>query len=150
MRSLLAILLTLCAVNIHAQPPVPAPAAELKALLDDDLEASRRRFPFGPTIRGIPGYDHLLPEVSLAALDKERARERRALERLKALDAGASGPGPPLLRALPRQDGARASRPSNSRTPMPLFLSTLGGLHNVMPRMAQLTPFRKAETIATT
>src|SRR5882672_6944680 len=72
-----------------AQTPAAQPASvRLKALLDDDLAAVFRRSPWQATVRGVPGYDHLLPDLSFATLEKERARERDALEQLKAIDAG--------------------------------------------------------------
>src|SRR5882724_1002393 len=73
-----------------AQTPAPQPASvRLKALLDEDLAAVFRRSPWQATVRGVPGYDHLLPDLSFATLEKERARERDALEQLKAIDARA-------------------------------------------------------------
>src|SRR5437867_5693889 len=70
-----------------AQTPAPQPASvQLKALLDDDLAAVFRHSPWQATVRGVPGYDHLLPDLSFATLEKERARERDALEQLKAID----------------------------------------------------------------
>ena len=74
---------------MHAQTKDPAPEVQLKALLDEDLDATLRRYPISATVRGVPGYNHLLQDLSLATLERERARERRALERLKALDAKA-------------------------------------------------------------
>src|SRR5712691_9451880 len=71
----------------HAEPV--SPQAQLKALLDDDLDAVFRRVPFQATVRGIPGYDHLLPDLSLAELAKQQARERSMVTRLKAIDAKA-------------------------------------------------------------
>ena len=82
--SALAILATAAA---FAQAPAPDPSAQLTALLDEDLDATLRRNPFQATVRGIPGYDDLLPDYSQAGLDREHERERRALERLGAIDA---------------------------------------------------------------
>ena len=62
-------------------------SAELGRLLDDDLVAVYRRNPLGATVRGKPGYNDKLPEVSLASLKAERERERAALTRLKAIDS---------------------------------------------------------------
>src|SRR5436190_23026736 len=105
---LLAVLIMLGIPNVHAQTQDAAPAAQLKALLDEDLDATLRRNPIGATVRGVPGYNHLLPDLSLATLERERARERHALERLKSLDAKAPArPEPDLVRAAARQDGDR-------------------------------------------
>ena len=41
----------------------------LNALLDEDLAATLRRNPITATVRGIPGYNHLLPDLSLAELE---------------------------------------------------------------------------------
>src|SRR5438034_8208669 len=86
MRYLLAVLITLGTITVHAQTQDVAAEVQLKALLDEDLDASLRRNPFQATVRGIPGYNHLLPDQSLAELRRQHARERHALERLKALD----------------------------------------------------------------
>lgn len=145
MRYLIAVLLSLAMVGAHAKTQDVALEVQLKALLDDDLDASRRRNPIQATVRGIPGYGHLLPDQSLAELSLERARQRRALEHLKALDA----------KALPGQDrvsyellldklelAVEAQEFSDADA---LVLSTLGGLQTVLPRAAQVTPFRTAE-----
>ena len=73
-------------IGVHAQTRNVAAETELKALLDEDLDATLRRNPIQATVRGIPGYGHLLPDLSLAELERQHSRERRALERLKALD----------------------------------------------------------------
>src|SRR5258706_4919117 len=86
---LLTLLILLGILNVHAQTQDPAPEVQLKALLDEDLDASLRRNPIQATVRGVQGYNHLLPDLSPATLERERARERHALERLKALDAKA-------------------------------------------------------------
>jgi len=49
-------------------------------------------------VRGVPGYDHLLPDLSFATLEKEHARERDALEQLQGdRRQGAARAGPRLL-----------------------------------------------------
>ena len=87
----LALLIILGITSVHAQTKDPASGVEvqLKALLDEDLDATFRRNPIQATVRGVPGYNHLLQDLSLATLEREHARERRAQERLKALDAKA-------------------------------------------------------------
>src|SRR5688572_7119462 len=137
MRSFFAILPTLVAVTVQAQ--------ELQALLDEDLDATRRRNPIQATVRGAPGYNHLLPETSLASLDKERARERRALERLKALDVRSLQGQDRLSYELLREKIERAVEAQQFKEAESLFLTTLGGLQNTMPRAAQITPFRMAD-----
>src|SRR6266487_5788700 len=72
----------IAAASAQTQAPQSA-SVQLKALLDDDLAAVFRRSPWQATVRGVPGYDHLLPDLSFATLEKEHARERDALERLK-------------------------------------------------------------------
>src|ERR1700741_827398 len=93
MRYALAVVLTLGILSLHAQTPNARAQAttvdsrtELNALLDEDLATTLRRNPITATVRGIPGYNDLLPDLSLAELDREHARERRTLERLKAID----------------------------------------------------------------
>src|SRR5947208_17185483 len=57
-----------------AQTPAPQPAsAQLKALLDDDLAAVFRHSPWQATVRGVPGCDRLLPDLSFATLGEARA-----------------------------------------------------------------------------
>ena len=146
LKILFAAALAACIAAASAQTPAPQPASvRLKALLDDDLAAVFRHSPWQATVRGVPGYDHLLPDLSFATLEKERARERDALEQLKAIDArvlrGQDRVSYELLRdkmeaSVEAQRFARAEG---------LVLSTLGGVQNAMPRMAQTTPFRTAD-----
>ena len=75
---------------MHAQIPPPTSAkAALDALLDEDLQASLRRNPLQATVRGIPGYGHLLPDLSVEKLRRAQARERQAVDRLRTLDSKA-------------------------------------------------------------
>ena len=119
--------------------------AALKALLDEDLDALLRRSPVQATVRGIPGYNHLLPDQSFAALESERARERRALDRLKAIDAAALRGQDLLSYELLADKMALAVEAHGYPDADALVLSTLGGLQNILPRAAQVTPFRVAE-----
>ena len=145
MRCLLSVLLLLGPINVHAQTQDVAAAAQLKVLLDEDLDAVRRRNPLQPTVRGIPGYSHLLPDLSLAELSREHARERRALERLKALDAKAFHGQDRISYELLRDKMELAVEAQKSTDAEALVLSTLGGLQTFLPRAAQVTPFRTAE-----
>src|SRR5437763_11886816 len=141
----LAFLTTLGVPSVHAQTSDPAPETELKALLDEDLDASLRRNPIQATVRGVPGYNHLLPDLSLATLERERERERRALERLKALDAKALRGQDRISYELLLDKMEVAVEAQQFTDADALVLTTLGGLHNVLPRAAQVTPFRTAE-----
>ena len=49
-------------------------STELSRLLDEDLVAVYRRNPLNATVRGKPGYNDKLPEVSLASLKADRER----------------------------------------------------------------------------
>jgi uncharacterized protein (DUF885 family) len=117
----------------------------LNSLLDEDLDATFRKNPIGATIRGVPGYDHLLPDVSLEALRAEQAREKRTLEKLRAIDAktlqGQDRVSYDLL--LDRMELAVEAQ--QYRDSEGLALSTLGGLQTFLPRAAQVTPFRTIE-----
>ena len=146
MRFFFPTLVLLLALNVHPQAVTAASsAAELMALLDEDLDASRRRNPIQATVRGVPGYNHLLPETSLASLEKQRARERQALDRLRAFEASALQGQDRLSYELLLDKMERAVEAQQFKDADALFLSTLGGLHNIMPRAAQLTPFRSAD-----
>ena len=141
----LALLIFLGILNVHAQTKDPAPQAQLNALLDQDLDASLRRNPIQATVRGVPGYNHLLPDLSLATLERERERERLALERLKALDAKALRGQDRISYELLLDKMEIALETQQFTDADALLLTTLGGLHNVLPRAAQVTPFRTAE-----
>ena len=123
--------------SVHAQTKDPAPQVLLKALLDEDLDATLRRNPIGPTVRGVPGYNHLLPDLSLATLERERGRERHALERLRALDAKALHGQDRISYALLVDKMELAVEAQQFTDADALVLTTLGGLHNVLPRAAQ-------------
>src|SRR5947208_3713240 len=141
----LALVIMLGIPSVHAQTKDPAPQVLLKALLDEDLDATLRRNPIAATVRGVPGYNHLLPDLSLATLERERARERHALERLRALDAKALHGQDRISYALLLDKMELAVEAQQFTDADALVLTTLGGLHNVLPRAAQVTPFRTAE-----
>src|SRR5467141_2768171 len=145
MRYLLAVLLTLGTITVHAQTQDVAAEVQLKALLDEDLDASLRRNPFQATVRGIPGYNDLLPDQSLAELRRQHARERRALERLKALDPKAFHGQDRISYELLLDKMGLAVEAQEFTDADALVLSTLRGLQTFMPRAAQVTPFRNAE-----
>jgi len=130
---------------VHAQTQDTTPDVTLKALLDEDLAASLRRNPLQATVRGIPGYGHLLPDLSLAELRREQARERRALERLRALDLKALRDQDKVSYQLLRDKLELAVEAQQFTDAEALVLSTLGGLQNVLPRAAQVTPFKTAD-----
>ncbi|HET7032158.1 MAG TPA: DUF885 domain-containing protein [Casimicrobiaceae bacterium] len=131
--------------NVRAQPMIVDTRAELNALLDEDLAATLRRNPITATVRGIPGYNDLLPDMSLAELDREHARERRTLERLKALDAKSFTGQDRISYELLLNKMEVAVDAQEFVDAEALVLSTLGGLQTMMPRAAQVTPFRKAD-----
>ena len=141
----LALLITLGMPSVHAQTKAPAPEVQLKTLLDEDLDAALRRNPIQATVRGVPGYNHLLQDLSLATLERERARERRALERLKALDGKALRGQDRISYELLLDKTEIAVETQQFPDADALVLSTLGGVHNILPRAAQVTPFRKTE-----
>jgi len=140
-----ALLISLGTQHVLAQTKGPAPDVQLKTLLDEDLDATLRRNPIQATVRGVPGYNHLLQDVSLATLERERARERRALERLKALDAKALRGQDRVSYELLLDKMELAVEAQQFTDADALLLSTLGGVHNILPRAAQVTPFRKTD-----
>jgi uncharacterized protein (DUF885 family) len=143
--TLVALLLALGMPAVHAQIQDAAPKVVLKALLDEDLDAVFRRNPLQATVRGVPGYNHLVPDLSLATLKRERMRERRAVERLKALDAGALQGQDRVSYELLLDKLQFAVEAQEFTDADGLVLNTLGGLHNFLPRAAQVTPFRKPD-----
>jgi uncharacterized protein (DUF885 family) len=142
----LALLITLGIHSVHAQTNDPSAdaAIQLKVLLDEDLDATFRRNPIQATVRGVAGYNDLLPDLSLATLEREHARERTALARLNALDAKALRGQDRISYELLLDRMELAVEAQQFRDADALVLTTLGGLHNVLPRAAQVTPFRKA------
>ena len=142
---LLALLIMLGIPSVHAQTNDPAPQVQLKALLDEDLDATLRRNPIQATVRGVQGYNHLLPDLSPATLERERARERHALERLKALDAKTLRGQDRISYELLLDKMELAVEAQQFTDADALVLTTLGGLHNVLPRAAQVTPFNNPE-----
>jgi uncharacterized protein (DUF885 family) len=143
MRCLLAFLLIIGTISMHAQTQDVTAEAQLKALLDEDLAATLRRNPMMATMRGIPGYDDLLPDLSLAELARERARERRTLDRLKALDPKAFRGQDRISYELLLTKMEFAVDGQQFTDADALVLSTLGGLQSMLPRAAQVTPFKK-------
>jgi uncharacterized protein (DUF885 family) len=130
---------------VHAQTRDLGPDATLKALLDEDLDASLRRSPIQATVRGIPGYGHLLPDLSVEELRRQQGRERRALERLRALDPKAFRGQDRVSYELLRDKLTLAVEAQQFADAEALVLSTLGGLQTFLPRAAQVTPFTTAD-----
>jgi uncharacterized protein (DUF885 family) len=126
----------------QAQAAAPTAAAQLKALLDEDLAAGFRRMPLNATVRGIPGYNHLLPDLSRATLQREQAAERDRLSRLKAIDAAALRGQDRVSLELLLDKMETAVEKQRFPDSEGLVLSTLGSLQSLMPRAAQITPFR--------
>ena len=129
---------------MHAQAQSLAADAELKVLLDEDLDATLRRNPLQATVRGVPGYDHMLPDLSIDELRREQARERQRLERLCSLDANAFRGQDRVSYELLRDKLTLAVEAQQFTDGEALVLSTLGGLQNYLPRAAQVTPFKAA------
>jgi uncharacterized protein (DUF885 family) len=110
---------------------------ELKALLDEDLDASLRRNPLQATVRGIAGYGHLLPDLSDrgaapragARAPCARASARARFESLRGQDK--------VSYALLRDKLEVAVEAQQFTDAEALVLSTLGGLQNYLPRAAQ-------------
>ena len=131
---------------MHAQTQDASARVQLNAL-DEDLKATLRRNPIRPPCAG-PGYNDLLPDLSLAELS-ENARGTRA-ERLKALDPKALHGQDRVSYELLLNKTEVAVEGQQFTDADALVLSTLGSLQTFLPRAAQIAPFRKAETIATT
>jgi uncharacterized protein (DUF885 family) len=131
--------------SLHAHTQDSAPEVVLRTLLDEDLDAVRRRNPLQATVRGVPGYNHLLQDLSLAELARERSRERRALERAKALDVRALRGQDRISYELLLHKLELAVEAQQFTDADGLVLNTLGGLHTALPRAAQLTPFRQTD-----
>jgi uncharacterized protein (DUF885 family) len=125
--------------------PLTRAASQLKALLDEDLAAGFRRFPTQASVRGIPGYDHLLPDLSMATLRREQAAERDRLARLQAIDARALRGQDRVSLELLLDKTRSAVEAQRFPAAEGLVLRTLGGVQNIMPRAAQITPFRTAQ-----
>ncbi len=142
--ALFSCLVMSCAMSPTATNTDASAAAQLARLLDEDLDAVHRRNPLNATVRGIAGYNDRLPEVSLAALAAEQARERAALAKLQSLDVtslqGQDRVSYELL-LQKMEDAVEGQRFVDSEA---LALSTLGGFQNFMPRAAQITPFGSA------
>jgi uncharacterized protein (DUF885 family) len=119
-------------------------SAELAKLLDEDLDTVFRRNPLNATTRGIPGYNHRLPEVSLASIAAGDARERAALGKLRAMDAASLKGQDRVSYQLLLDKMEMAVEGQRFDDAHGMVLSTLGGIQNFMPRAAQVTPFRTA------
>lgn len=141
--ALLSCLLMSCAATNKTSTDTSV-AAQLARLLDEDLDAVYRRNPLNATVRGASGYNDRLPEISLAALAAEHARERAALAALRSLDvASLKGQDRVSYQLLLQkmEDAVEGQRFDDADA---LVLSTLGGFQNFMARAAQITPFRTA------
>lgn len=95
----LVLLLTAClagsaAMPSHAQSPAPSrpgsakPAQALSALFADEWERRLRDRPESASYSGDTRYDDRWSDLSLAAIAEREAADRRALDRLHAIDRG--------------------------------------------------------------
>jgi uncharacterized protein (DUF885 family) len=120
-------------------------AQTLQSLLDEDLDATFRRNPMAATMRGVTGYNHLLPDVSLPTLEREQAREKRLLEQLKAMDRSQLKGQDRISYDILLDRTELAVEGHRFKDANALVLSTLGGLQSALPRAAQVTPFMAVE-----
>ena len=148
MKSLAALallpLLMSCAITTPTPDKASTASAELARLLDEDLDAVFRRNPLNATVRGVAGYNHLLPEISLESIEAEDVRERAALARLRAIDAASLRGQDRISYRLLFEKMELAVEGQRFADATALALSTLGGVQNFMPRAAQVTSFRTA------
>jgi len=128
----------------QAQQSSPSTSQELKALLDADLDKVFRAMPDLATAQGIPGYNHLLPDLSATALETQQQYERSTLIRLQAMDASQLQGQEKLSYELLRNKMEQAVAAQRFGHRHALVLSSLGGIQTMMPRQAQLTAFRSA------
>lgn len=139
---LLSLLMSIATPSVAAGDTKSDASNQLARLLDEDLDAVFRRNPLNATTRGTPGYNDKLPESSLASLDKERARERALLARLRAIDYAALKGQDRVSYQLLLEKTETAVEGERFRDADALAISTLGGFQNFMPRAAQVTPFK--------
>ncbi|MBI3928121.1 MAG: DUF885 domain-containing protein [Armatimonadetes bacterium] len=69
--------------------PAHAQTDPFEALLAEEWEESLRRDPVSASYLGEPRYNHLWPDLSAAALEKDYQQDRRFLERLQAIEPSA-------------------------------------------------------------
>lgn len=145
LRSCLAFTTALGVVAANAQSPAGEPAAStLKTLLDADLAAVLQRNPLLATVRGIPGYNHLLPDLSPEDRERERVYQRAMLEKLQGIDAGALRGQDRVSLELMLEKFRFAVEGQRFADSDALVVSSLGGIQNMMPRASQTTPFQTA------
>ena len=137
-----ALLMSTATTSATAAATSSNASAELSRLLDEDLVAVFRRNPLNATVRGKPGYNDKLPEISLAFLKADRERERAALTRLKAIDPATLKGQDRVSYELLLEKAEMAVEGQRYADADALVLSTLGGIQNFMPRASQVTPLR--------
>lgn len=145
MKNMLCALAAALLLGCAAAPPPAADApAQLRALLDEDLRALWLRNPYAATLRGVPGYNDRLPDPSPEATAQRRAQAAQRLERARALDPAVLGEADRLslellIHMLGRQVAEQRFAGADA-----LVLSTLGGIQNFMPGLAEDVPLRSA------
>ncbi|OFV88303.1 MAG: hypothetical protein A2V74_07990 [Acidobacteria bacterium RBG_16_70_10] len=78
----------LVAIAAAARGAEPAPGEALKALLDEAWEEAMRENPLLATATGDHRFDHRLPSMTLADLERRASEAQRRLERLRRIDRG--------------------------------------------------------------
>lgn len=74
---------------LGAPPAFAGPVEDLHALFAEEWQARLARNPFMATVRGEPGHDDAVPDVSPQAQAAQLAQDKRFLERLEAIDRSA-------------------------------------------------------------
>jgi uncharacterized protein (DUF885 family) len=82
-------MLSVAAACVLAGPAFAAPADDLKQVISDHWAWWLKNNPIQATTLGVHDYDDQLPDISLAAQDRQAKEEQAFLDRLKAIpDAG--------------------------------------------------------------
>ncbi|MEA2489357.1 MAG: hypothetical protein QOH21_1149 [Acidobacteriota bacterium] len=134
-RTLLALLLLLAAVAAQAATE----SEKLHRLFDEEWQWQLRDSPENATYNGDRRYDDKLSDLSPAAFERRRARDREVLQRIQAIDRSKLGAGDQLnydLFLLQAKNGVAGDAFPSELLP----INQMGGVYSAMSELAQAIP----------
>jgi len=139
-RSILAILLL-----VGSFPAAASPSNDFHALLAEHWAWYLKTDPITASTLGVHLYDDRLPDISLAAMDRQAAQEQAFLDRLASIPTAALSPADRINAAIFRRMLSEQIEGNRFGERMMLF-NSYASIHQTVAGLADVVPLRtKAE-----
>ena len=134
--------IALAAVTLVLSAPATAgPAEDFKALTDEYWAAQLRNSPTMATGVGVPTYDAMLDELSLAEFDRQAEQAAAFLRRLNAIPLQSLSPADRTNHSILKRT-LETTIEGNRFGQRQMLYSTLGSIHGYYAGLAESQPFR--------